>query len=250
MKHARFLFEGRTVGGIVEGDDIVDITGKHYPIRIIEDWLPPIVPNNMIAVAINYSDHASELGFEKPKEPVLFHKTDTTLLGHLGQVHYPNGAKYMHYECEVLVVVGKTGRNIPVAEAMEYVAGYTIGNDVTVRDFLLPYYRPPMKVKNHDTFGPIGPFFVDREDITDISNLCMKTYVNGELRQQGNTKGLIFSIPELIAYISSFMTVNPRDIIWTGTPEGISPVMPGDVMRLEIEGLGVLENQIIDKRTK
>lgn len=245
MKHARFFYKGRVVNAVLDGETLVDPSGKRYYPEEIEVWLPPVIPNNMVAAAINYSDHAAELGFEKPEEPVLFHKVNTTLLGHKGLVHYPEGAEYMHYENEVLVVIGKTGKNIPEKSAMDYVAGYTIGNDLTVRDFLRPYYRPPLKVKNFDTFGPMGPFFVDRDDIEDIENLSIKTYVNGELRQQGNTKGLVFSIPELIAFISSFMTINPGDVIWTGTPEGISPVKPGDVMRLEIEGLGALENKVV-----
>lgn len=245
MKHARFNYEGRIVEGVVKDDVIVSgEDGREYPISKIEDWLPPIVPNQMIGVAINFSDHASELGFDKPEAPVLFHKFNSTLTGHRTQVEYPEGTTYMHYENEVLVVIGRTGRRIKAEEAMDYVKGYTIGNDVTVRDFLTNFYRPPVKVKGYDTFGPMGPYFVDKEDIADVNNLNIRTWVNGELRQEGNTKGFIFTIPELIAYISDFMTLHENDVIWTGTPEGISKVFPGDVMRLEIEGLGVLENTV------
>jgi 5-oxopent-3-ene-1,2,5-tricarboxylate decarboxylase / 2-hydroxyhepta-2,4-diene-1,7-dioate isomerase len=111
------------------------------------------------------------------------------------------------------------------------------------------FYRPPVRAKGHDTFGPLGPFFVDKEDIDNVNNLELRTYVNGELRQKGNTKDLIYSIPELIEFISSFMTLEPNDIILTGTPKGLSHIYPGDVVRLEIDGLGVLENQVLDGRT-
>ena len=247
MKHARFLHQGRVICATLDGDSLVcEADGTRYPLSDITQWLPPIQPNNMIAAAINYSDHASELGFAKPQEPVLFHKVNTCLLGHMGVVRYPAGAQYMHYENELLVVIGKAGRDIRPADAMDHVLGYTIGNDITVRDYLLPYYRPPLKVKNHDTFGPMGPYLVDKDDLPDPHNLTIRTYVNNELRQTGSTRDLIFNVPDLICFISSFMTLSPGDVIWTGTPEGISPVHPGDVMRLEIEGLGVLENYISD----
>ncbi|BCJ85569.1 fumarylacetoacetate hydrolase family protein [Effusibacillus dendaii] len=249
MKHARFLHEGRIVTGIVEGELIVDEAGREHHVDAIDVWLPPVVPNNMIGLALNYADHAEELGLEKPKEPVLFIKPNSSLIGHQAPVYYPDGATYMHYENELAVVIGKKGRNIKHVHAFDYVSGYTIINDVTVRDFVNNFYRPPVRAKGHDTFGPLGPYFVDKEDISDVGNLELRTYVNGELRQQGNTKDLIYTIPDLIEFISSFMTLQAGDMILTGTPKGISPVNPGDTMRLEIDGLGTLENPILDGRT-
>lgn len=249
MKHARFLHEGRIVSGIVQGDLIVDEAGKEHLVREIEVWMPPIVPNNMIGLALNYADHAEELGLEKPKEPVLFIKSNSTLVGHKAPVYYPDGATYMHYENELAVVIGKPGRNIKHAHAFDYVSGYTIINDVTVRDFVNNFYRPPVRAKGHDTFGPMGPYLVDRDDVSNVNNLELRTYVNGTLRQKGNTRDLLYTIPDLIEFISSFMSLQPGDMILTGTPKGISHVNPGDTMRLEIDGLGALENPILDGRT-
>jgi 5-oxopent-3-ene-1,2,5-tricarboxylate decarboxylase / 2-hydroxyhepta-2,4-diene-1,7-dioate isomerase len=249
MKHARFLSEGRILTGVVQGEQIIDEAGKPHAINTIEVWLPPIVPTNMIGLALNYADHAEELGLSKPKEPVLFIKPNTSLVGHKAPVYYPNGATYMHYENELAVVIGRTGRSIKHANAFDYVSGYTIMNDVTVRDFVNNFYRPPVRAKGHDTFGPMGPYFVDKEDIADVNNLELRTYVNGELRQRGNTRDLIYTIPDLIEFISSFMTLQPGDMILTGTPKGISHVNPGDTMRLEIDGLGTLENPVLDGRT-
>lgn len=249
MKHARFLSEGRIHTGVVQGEQIIDEAGKSHAINTIEVWLPPIVPTNMIGLALNYADHAEELGLAKPKEPVLFIKPNTSLVGHKAPVYYPNGATYMHYENELAVVIGRTGRSIKHANAFDYVSGYTIMNDVTVRDFVNNFYRPPVRAKGHDTFGPMGPYFVDKEDIADVNNLELRTYVNGELRQRGNTRDLIYTIPDLIEFISSFMTLQPGDMILTGTPKGISHVNPGDTMRLEIDGLGTLENPVLDGRT-
>lgn len=225
-------------------------SGKEYQEDQIQVWLPPLQPNKIIGLALNYADHAEELGLEKPAEPVLFIKPNTSLVGHQAPVFYPNGATYMHYENELAVVIGKTGRNIKHSQAYDHVKGYTIANDVTVRDFVNNFYRPPVRAKGHDTFGPLGPFLVDKEDIGNVENLELRTYVNNELRQQGNTKDLMYSIPDIIVFVSSFMTLEPNDIILTGTPKGISHVGPGDVMRLEIDGLGALENPIVDGRTE
>jgi 5-oxopent-3-ene-1,2,5-tricarboxylate decarboxylase / 2-hydroxyhepta-2,4-diene-1,7-dioate isomerase len=249
MKHARFLSEGRIITGVVQDEQIIDEAGKSHEIHDIEVWLPPVVPNCMIGLALNYADHAEELGLEKPKEPVLFIKPNSSLLGNKAPVYYPSGATYMHYENELAVVIGRRGRNIKQANVFDYVSGYTIMNDVTVRDFVNNFYRPPVRAKGHDTFGPMGPYFVDKEDIPDVHNIELRTYVNGELRQRGNTRDLIYTIPDLIEFISSFMTLQPGDMILTGTPKGISHVKPGDMMRLEIDGLGVLENPVLDGRT-
>ncbi|AMA73862.1 MULTISPECIES: fumarylacetoacetate hydrolase family protein [Aneurinibacillus] len=250
MKHARFFHEGRIVRGIVDGEVIIDQAGKEYSMESVQFWLPPLTPNHMIGLALNYADHAEELGLEKPAEPVLFIKPNSSLVGHKAPVYYPNGATYMHYENELAVVIGRGGRNIKHAYAYDHVSGYTIINDVTVRDFVNNFYRPPVRAKGHDTFGPMGPYFVEKENVPDVENLELRTYVNGELRQRGNTKDLMYSIPDIIEFVSSFMTLEPGDVLLTGTPKGISHVSPGDTMRLEIDGLGSLENPVLDGRTK
>ncbi|WP_027409067.1 fumarylacetoacetate hydrolase family protein [Anoxybacteroides tepidamans] len=252
MKHARFIADGREQTGTLnqEGTHIVSAGGKQYALSDIQVWLPPVKPNKIIGLALNFADHAEELGLEKPSEPVLFIKPNSSVIGHKAPIYYPNGATYMHYENELAVVIGKYARNVKKEEAFDYISGYTIANDVTVRDFVNNFYRPPVRAKGHDTFGPLGPFFVDKDDVADVNNLELRTYVNGELRQRGNTKDLMYSIPELIEFISSFMTLEPNDILLTGTPKGLSHIYPGDVVRLEIDGLGALENYVLDGRTK
>ncbi|MDM5337728.1 fumarylacetoacetate hydrolase family protein [Fictibacillus enclensis] len=250
MKHARIIFEGRERTAIVQDDQLLLNCGRMIAMNEAEAWLPPFMPNKMIGLALNYADHADELGLETPAEPVLFIKPNSSLVGHKAPVYYPDGATYMHYENELAVVIGKEGRNIKANDAFHIVSGYTIANDVTVRDFVNNMYRPPVRAKGHDTFGPLGPYFVDAEDIPDVNNLELRTYVNGELRQQGNTRNLIYGIAELIEFISSFMTLEKNDVIWTGTPKGISHVHPGDTVRLEIDYLGSLENKILDGRSR
>jgi 5-oxopent-3-ene-1,2,5-tricarboxylate decarboxylase / 2-hydroxyhepta-2,4-diene-1,7-dioate isomerase len=245
VKHARYLYRGRVRHGRVEDGMLVDESGLRLAPDEVEAWLPPVIPNKMIGVALNYADHAEELGLAMPEEPVLFIKPNSSLVGHRSPVEYPRGIRHMHYEAELVAVIGRPGRNIHREEALDYVRGYTIANDVTVRDFVGNMYRPPIRAKGQDTFGPIGPFLVDKEDVPDPGQLAIRTYVNGHLRQEGHTSDMIFSVEDLIAFISSFMTLEPGDMIWTGTPKGISPVEPGDVMRVEIEGIGALENPVV-----
>jgi len=159
-------------------------------------------------------------------------------------VIYPQGAKFMHFECELAVIIGRGGRRVKAKDAFDYIGGYTIANDLVVRDYVSNTFRPPIRGKGWDTFGPLGPYYVTADEVADPHNLRMGAYVNGELRQEASTQGMIFSIPEVIEFISRFMTLEENDVILTGTPKGISQVYPGDVMRMEIEGLGALENNI------
>jgi 5-oxopent-3-ene-1,2,5-tricarboxylate decarboxylase / 2-hydroxyhepta-2,4-diene-1,7-dioate isomerase len=142
-------------------------------------------------------------------------------------------------------VVERRCRKVTPEQAQDVIRGYTVANDVTARDFITNYFRPPVKAKGFDTFGPIGPWIVEGEDI-DPDNLELRAFVNDELRQSGHTSKLIFKVADIIAYISEFMTLEPDDVILTGTPEGISYVNPGDVLRVEVEGVGSLENPIIE----
>ncbi len=250
MKTARFIAGGKEHTGVLsaDGKQVTAVSGNSWNLEDIQAWLPPVKPNKVIGLALNFADHAEELGLEKPAEPVLFIKPNSAIVGHKAEVYYPDGATYMHYENELAVVIGKHGRQIKKEEAYDYVKGYTIANDVTVRDFVNNYYRPPVRAKGHDTFGPLGPYLVSKDEVADPDNLTLKTFVNGELRQEGNTRDLIYKIPDLIEFISSFMTLEPNDIILTGTPKGLSHIYPGDEVRLEIEGVGALENTIKDGR--
>lgn len=250
MKLARFYKDGRIHVAEVTAGGLRDESGVLHAEETIDTFLPPVVAGKIVGLALNYADHAAELGLAFPQEPVLFLKPASSLIGHKAPVVYPDGATYMHYENELAVVIGRTGRKIRRSEAFDYVLGYTIANDVTVRDFVNNFYRPPVRAKGHDTFGPLGPYLVTKDEIDDPHALAVRTYVNGELRQEGNTRDFLFKIDEIIEFVSSFMTLEPYDVILTGTPKGISPVGPGDIMRLEIEGLGALENPIVDGRTQ
>jgi 5-oxopent-3-ene-1,2,5-tricarboxylate decarboxylase/2-hydroxyhepta-2,4-diene-1,7-dioate isomerase len=207
-------------------------------------WLPPVEVGTVIALGLNYADHAKELAFNAQEEPLVFLKGPGTLLGHLGVTRRPSDVKFMHYECELAAVIGKPAKRVARAQALEHVAGYCIANDYAVRDYLENWYRPNLRVKNRDGGTVLGPWFVDAADVADAANLGLRTFVNGTMTQQGNTRDLIFDIPFLIEYLSSFMTLSPGDVILTGTPEGVVNVMPGDVVACEIDGLGRLINRI------
>ncbi len=245
MRLARFAVDGRVhEGQVLEDGALLTPEGARYaPEQVV--WLPPVEPTKVIGLALNYAEHAAELEMASPEEPALFFKPLTSLVGHRAPVVYPAGVEYMHYEVELAVVIGRRCRRVPAERAHEVIAGYTIANDVTVRDFVGNFYRPPVRAKGYDTFGPVGPYLVTPEEVPDPGNLELRAYVNGELRQRGNTSQLLCPVPELIEFINGIMTLEPGDMIWTGTPRGISHVYPGDVMRLEIDGLGVLENPVV-----
>ncbi|WP_162380760.1 4-hydroxyphenylacetate degradation bifunctional isomerase/decarboxylase [Citrobacter sp. NCU1] len=239
-------------------------------VRILADGFPPLEnpvvnarditevktrpalahPNGtLFALGLNYADHASELDFKPPEEPLVFIKAPNTFNGDNQTSVRPDNIEYMHYEAELVVVIGKTARNVTEADAMDYVAGYTICNDYAIRDYLENYYRPNLRVKSRDGLTPIAPWIVDKAAIPDPHNLALRTFVNGELRQQGTTADLIFNIPYLIAYLSEFMTLQPGDMIATGTPKGLSDVVPGDEVVVEVEGVGRLVNRIVSEET-
>ncbi len=208
-------------------------------------WLPP-AHTVIYGLALNFADHARELKFkELPAEPIPFIKNPSSVVGHLAEVVRPAGVRYMHYEGELGVMIGRAARRVSRDDAMDYVSGYTICNDFTVRDFVGNFYRPPIKAKGFDTFGPAGPWIVDAADIANPNELSIQTRVNGKLRQDGNTRDLIFGIPMLIEWFSEFMTLAPGSIISTGTPHGLSDVKPGDTVEVRIEGIGSLVNPIV-----
>lgn len=234
MKRARVLVNGA----------VQNVTDADIPDENAVAWLPPIEPGAIFALGLNYADHAKELAFKPPEEPLVFLKGPNTLCGHLTKTRRPAGVTYMHYECELAVVVGKSVRNVKRAEAYDYIAGYTVANDYAIRDYLENYYRPNFRVKSRDAFTPLGPWLVDRADVPDPMNLSLRTTVNGKVTQEGSTRDMIFSIPVLIEYLSGFMTLAPGDLILTGTPEGLADVQPGDEVVTEVEGIGRLKNTI------
>ncbi|MFC7394129.1 fumarylacetoacetate hydrolase family protein [Scopulibacillus cellulosilyticus] len=244
MKRARVAY-----GGAIHDASEVNGQLKLNDGRIVSEndvvWLPPIQPRTVFALGLNYADHANELAFKAPTEPLVFLKGPNTFIGHNGQTRRPSDVTYMHYECELAVIIGRKARNVKREEAYDYVKGYTVANDYALRDYLENYYRPNLRVKNRDTCTPIGPWLVDAEDVQDPMNLTLRTYVNGKITQEGTTSDMIFSIPDLIEYLSGFMTLNEGDVILTGTPKGSVDTAVGDEVVTEIEGIGRLVNTIV-----
>lgn len=231
-----------------KGEEILRLdTGRRVKASEVV-WLTPVVPRTAFALGLNYADHARELAFNAPKEPLVFLKGPNTFIGHRARTVRPSGSQYMHYECELAVIIGKTARKVSRANALDYVRGYTVANDYAVRDYLENYYRPNLRVKNRDTLTPLGPWLVDRDDIADPGALQLRTYINSELTQQGNTADMIFDVASLIEYLSGFMTLEANDVILTGTPEGLADTKVGDQVVTEIEGVGRLMSTIVDEQ--
>ena len=246
MKYGRIILKDKIISVTEDnGDILLDDGSKFEPESQTAKWLPPYQIGTVFALGLNYADHAKELAFNAPDKPLVFLKSNSTITGHLSHTPRPTDATYMHYECELAVVIGKRGKKINKENAYDYIAGYTVANDYAIRDYLENYYRPNLKVKNRDACTPIGPWLVDAADIVDPMQLELKTWVNGELVQQGNTRDMIFDIPALIAYLSEFMTLNPGDTILTGTPEGLADVKAGDQVITEIDQVGKLVNNVV-----
>lgn len=216
--------------------------------------LPPIPdPRKIICVGLNYRDHAAESGVEPPTEPILFSKYSSTLIGHGDEIVLPPESHEVDFEAELVVVIGRGGKHIPRDRAMEHVGGYTVGHDVSARDWQLN--KPGkqwMAGKTFDTFAPMGPAIVAAEQIPNPQSLGIRLRLNGKTMQDSNTSQLIFPVDYLIAYLSNIMTLEPGDLIFTGTPPGVGmarkpPVwlQNGDEVEVEIDGLGVLKNKVV-----
>lgn len=245
MRRARIAWNGGVHEAVVSADaqSLRLADGREVAAEAVT-WLPPVEPKTIFALGLNYADHAAELAFKPPTEPLVFLKGPNALIGHNATTRRPADANQMHYECELAVVIGRGGRAIRAEDAYDHVAGYTVANDYAIREYLENYYRPNLRVKNRDGCTPIGPWMVDRDDVADPMNLALRTLVNGVEVQHGNTADMIFGIPQLIAFLSGFMTLNPGDLILTGTPHGVVYLQPGDVVTTEIEGVGALINTL------
>ena len=204
--------------------------------------LAPVIPTKIVAVGRNYVDHAEEMGNEVPETPILFMKPPTSVIGPLQPVRYPAVSNEVHHEAELAVVMGKVTRNIAIEDVGPHILGYTAANDVTARDIQRAESQWT-RAKGFDTFCPLGPA-IDTE-LDPQEGLSITARVNDELRQSGSTSDMVFGIGELVAYVSSIMTLLPGDVILTGTPSGVGPVEPGDRMEVEIEGVGVLVNPVV-----
>jgi 2-keto-4-pentenoate hydratase/2-oxohepta-3-ene-1,7-dioic acid hydratase in catechol pathway len=210
-------------------------------------------PRKIVCIGLNYRDHAAESGVPVPTEPILFSKYPTTLIGHGGQIVLPSASHEVDYEAELVVVIGRKGRHISRERALEYVGGYAVGHDVSARDWQLN--KPGkqwMAGKTFDTFAPVGPELVTPDEVPDPQNLCIRLRLNGQTMQDSSTSQLVFGVAELIAYLSQIFTLEPGDMIFTGTPPGVGmarkpPVWlkPGDQVEVEIDRLGTLSNSVI-----
>jgi 2-keto-4-pentenoate hydratase/2-oxohepta-3-ene-1,7-dioic acid hydratase in catechol pathway len=283
MRLATFTHEGTTRIGVVDGDEIVDLaaaapelptemvafleagepalktaraavgTGPRLSLADVHLEAPISRPPKFLAVGLNYADHVRESGIDAPKHPTIFNKQSTCVTGPADPIHVPRASHVLDYEGELGFVIGKRCRHVSREDAPSVIAGYTIVDDVTVRDWQLRIPTWTMG-KSFDTHGPTGPWIVTPDEIGDPHALRLRTWVNDELRQDSNTKELIFDCFALVEHFSTAFTLEPGDVIATGTPSGVGIAMKppkllvaGDVVRIEIEGIGSIENPVIDE---
>jgi len=250
--YTRIAVDGEARFGVVEGETVFeiegDIFGEHgkttrsHPISEVT-FLPPVAPSKVIAVGLNYMSHLGDRPVAS--EPPLFAKYPTSLSGSGTPITIPPDANNLHYEGEMVLVIGDTASHVAPEDALDYVFGVTIGNDVSERDWQasdLQWFR----AKGSDGFGPTGPFLVTG---LNPDNLSLTTRVNGEVRQEGHTSDLIFDVSTIISYVSRYVTLYPGDLIFTGTPGTTTAMLPGDVVEVELEGVGVLRNTVVGAST-
>ena len=282
MRLASFALSGRSSWGVVVDDGVIDMgrglaanfpslravlgaealgevaefarrTKPDYPLSGVT-LLPPVPePEKIICLGNNYRAHVLEAGGKVPEHPQIFIRLANTLVGHEGELVVPSISCELDYEVELAVVIGRAGRHVPVARALEHVAGYTCFHDASVRD--IQFQHSLAAGKNFFATGPCGPWIVTRDEIPDPGRLTVKTRLNGREMQNGNTSDLIFDVPTVVAYVSSFTPLAPGDIIATGTPQGVGftrkpPIWlkPGDVVEIEVENIGVLRNRVVAER--
>ena len=236
--------------GIVENNIIIEIEGTPFDSFTIKDkkhnldevkLLAPCVPSKIVAIGLNYKDHADEMNKKIPDDPMLFLKPSSSVIAHEENIIYPaHMSSRVDYEGELAVIIKKEAKNVNQDDALSYVLGYTCLNDVTARDLQSKDVQFT-RAKGFDTFAPIGPWI---ETTLNPSGLEIKTFLNGELKQHSNTSNLIFAVPKLISFISSVMTLYPGDVISTGTPGGISAMNVGDKVEVKIENIGTLTNYV------
>ncbi len=243
--------------GFFNFDDINEVITTLKSYRSLDDLkikmpirydVPVARPQKIICLGRNYRKHAEELNNPVPQEPIIFAKMPSSLLPHEGTIVLPRNIGRVDHEGELAVIIGQAGKNIAESKAYEYVAGYTIVNDVSARALQQKDVQnklPWLRSKSFDTFCPIGPYLVPHGAIPNPHQLDITVKVNGEIRQHSNTSQLIFKIPEIIQFISKYMTLSPGDVIATGTPEGVSELSDGDVVSVEIEKIGLLENNVV-----
>lgn len=217
-----------------------DLTDQKYPISEVS-FLPAVLPTKIVCVGQNYLGHIAELGMPVPKEPIIFLKPPSCLIGHEHPIIYHRVAERIDYEVELAVVIRNKMKNVNENDALNYVLGYSCFNDVTRRNMVGNNPLLLSIAKGFDRFGPFGPYLVTG---LNPNHLMLKTYLNGELKRQDNTNNCVLRIRQVLSYISKYMTLLPGDIVTTGTPKGIAPMQPGDTVVVEIEGIGCLRNSV------
>jgi len=252
MRIARYEHDGRVRYGLVdpEGGIVREIAGDPFErveatgvARRLEEvrLLAPVAPGKIVAVGLNYKDHAREMGKKIPEEPLLFLKAASALNDPGGEIVYTSQSQRVDYEAELAVVIGRKAKNVKEKDAAAHILGYTCINDVTARDLQVKDVQYT-RAKGFDTFAPLGPWIVTEFDPAEASVRCL---VNGEVRQDGNTREMGASVYRLVEFISSVMTLFPGDVIATGTPPGVGPLRVGDVVTVEVGGIGALTNRVV-----
>ena len=245
MKHVRIEHGSGVLEGELRGDEIHagDVV---VPVAGVERWLSPVVPSKIVATHLTYRSRLDEYRVARPPAaPSYFLKPPSSLSGHLAPVVRPHGCRFLNYEGEIAVVIGRRCHGVPVAEALDYVRGYTVADDWGVHDFRHADRGSMLRVKGQDGFCPLGPVLVDAADV-DPEDLTVRTFVNGEEVQTGHTgTDLMFSFAYQVADVARLITLEPGDVLLTGTPANSRPVEPGDVVAVEVEGIGRLENTVV-----
>jgi len=245
MKHVRIESEGRVIQGQLLGEK-VRAEGVTIPVAQVERWLSPVEPSKIVATHLTYRSRVAEYKVaHPPAAPSYFLKPPSSLSAHLEPVVRPSGCRFLNYEGEVAVVIGRRCHGVSISKALDYVRGYTVANDWGVHDFRHADRGSMLRVKGQDGFCPLGPVLVDAADV-DPEDLTLRTFVNGEVVQHGHTgDDLMFSFAYQVADVARLITLEPGDVLLTGTPANSRPVEPGDVVAVEIEGIGRLENEVV-----
>ena len=251
MKIVRMKAGDDIAYGVADAEGVVVYKGSPFvawePTETVVPWpsvslLSPVIPTKILCVGKNYEDHVEEMGGEIPEEPVIFMKPATAVVGQNAAVIHPRISKEVHHEAELAVVISRPARNIKAEDASRYIFGYTAANDVTARDLQMKDAQWT-RAKGFDTFCPLGPAI--ETELDPLERLAVICRVNGEVRQAGFTSDMIFGVAEILEYITAFTTLLPGDLVLTGTPAGASKVEPGDVMEIEIDGIGTLTNRLV-----
>ena len=251
MKIVRMKAGDDIAYGVADAEGVVVYKGSPFvawePTETVVPWpsvslLSPVIPTKVLCVGKNYEDHVDEMGGEIPEEPLIFMKPATAVIGQNAAVIHPRTSKEVHHEAELAVVISRPARNINAEDASRYIFGYTAANDVTARD-LQTKDAQWTRAKGFDTFCPLGPAI--ETELDPLERLAVICRVNGEVRQAGFTSDMIFGVAEILEYITAFTTLLPGDVVLTGTPAGASKVEPGDVMEVEIDGIGTLTNRVV-----